>query len=255
MSITTMYWRFAKFARCFKILGVSQYITYHNPWGRQTVKLKMLGVEIEIRKKTPDLYVALSSLSKEFDLFETLLPQDFNGVLIDAGGYIGTAAIKMSLMYPQATVLSIEPSSENFEFVSKNIAPYPNITVVNAALSSKGVERINLLNRGTGQWGLTIVENPADLTQATVIEKVEVLTLGGIRKMYPDKEIGAIKLDIEGAEKELFLEESEDLKRIPIVFAELHDRIVSGCSDAFYQFSKDRWVISAEGEKYLSLKR
>ncbi len=255
MSITLMYWRFAKFARCLKILGVSQYVSYHSPWGRQAVKIKMLGVEIEIRKKTPDLYVALSSLSKEFELLEALLPKDFSGVLIDAGGYIGTAAIKMSLMYPQARILSIEPSSENCELLSRNIAPYPNIMVVNAALSSKGVEKVNLRNRGTGQWGLTIVERPDDLAQATVIEQVEVLTLEGIREMFPDKEIGAIKLDIEGAEKELFLKESEALKHIPIVFAELHDRIVSGCSEAFYQFSKDRWVISADGEKYLSLKR
>ena len=255
MSVTTLYWDLAKFARCVKILGVAQYIDYHTPWGRQTVNLKICGVDLKIRKKSPDLYVALSSLTTEFDLLATLLPSDFDGVLIDAGGYIGTAAIKMSLLYPQATVVSIEPSSENFELISKNVEAYPNIVVVKAALSSQGIEKTILNNRGTGQWGLTIVQKPQDTHDVTGLEEVDVLTIGGIRKMFPDKEIGAIKLDIEGAEKKLFVEENDELQNIPIVFAELHDRIVDGCSKSFYEFSKNRWVMFAGGEKYLSLKR
>lgn len=251
----TIYWRLAKFARCIKIIGVGQYIGYRFPWGRQTVRITVLGVELDIRKKSPDLYVALSSLSKEFELLALLLPKDFSGVLIDAGGYIGTAAIKMSLLYPQATIVSIEPSTENFELISKNIKPYPNIVPLKAALSSKGIEKAKLRNRGTGQWGLTIVENPEDAINAPVLEEVDVLTIDRLRKMFPDKEIGAIKLDIEGAEKTLFINDADDLKSIPIVFAELHDRIVDGCSDAFYEFSKDRWMIFAGEEKYLSLKR
>lgn len=255
MTFQTTYWRFANYARCIKIVGVRQYVGYRFPWGRQTIKLKMLGVELTVRKKSPDLYVALSSLTKEFELFETLLQRDFDGILIDAGGYIGTAAIKMSLLYPQATIVSIEPSSENFGLLSENTESFQNIVVLKAAFSSKGQEKVSLKNRGTGQWGLTIIENPDDSPSAPILEEVDVLTIDMIRKMFPGKEIGAVKLDIEGAEKKLFTDDCEDLRSIPIVFAELHDRVVEGCSDAFHEFSKDRWIIFAGGEKYLSLNK
>ena len=50
-----------------------------------------------------------------------------HGLIIDAGGYLGTAAIAFSEAYPDATVVTIEPSPENFALLVQNTAAYPNI--------------------------------------------------------------------------------------------------------------------------------
>jgi FkbM family methyltransferase len=47
--------------------------------------------------------------------------------------------------------------------------------------------------------------------------------------------IDILKIDIEGAEKELFSNDSSQwLPRVRLIIIELHDRFVPGCSRAFY---------------------
>ncbi len=48
--------------------------------------------------------------------------------------------------------------------------------------------------------------------------------------------IDILKLDIEGAEQELFESDSDTwLDRVNALIVELHDRLRPGCSDAFYR--------------------
>ena len=49
----------------------------------------------------------------------------------------------------------------------------------------------------------------------------------GLRLLDKREKIGLLKLDIEGGEFDL-LKRYETLKKIPVVFAELHDRIITG---------------------------
>ena len=64
-----------------------------------------------------------------------------------------------------------------------------------------------------------------------------------------------LKLDIEGGEFDLLKNDIKTLKKIPVIFAELHDRIVPKCEEMFFNFSKSRILIKDRGEKYLSIKR
>ena len=65
---------------------------------------------------------------------------------------------------------------------------------------------------------------------------------------FGNREIGILKLDIEGGEKGL-LSGGGEIDGIPVVFVELHDRFVEWCSEAFAGFSKDRWTVNLGGEK------
>lgn len=208
-----------------------------------------------IRTQTSDLEVAISCLGNEFEVLSDVLPENYGGLIIDAGGYIGTAAIKLAKMYPQSTVVSLEPSSKNFALLKKNTAKIHNIECLKVALTSKRLGKVKLYNRGTGELGFTIVEIPLDNPDAKFIEETEVVSLKEISERYDNKLIGLLKVDIEGGEKKLFEEVDEVLSNIPVVFVELHDRIVEGCSKAFEKFSADRLIIKSDGEKYLSIKK
>jgi len=234
-------------ATTFKALG---FLSIKKP-----LRVNLLGNMILVRSLTPDLSVALSSLGEEFSVLSGLLDKKFDGIIVDAGGYIGTAALKLSTMYPNAKIVTIEPSSENYKILEQNIKNIKNITAIRAALVPIPRGDIVLSNRGTGEWGYTIVNNPNDNPGATEIEKIKTITLSEIRAMFDHKEIGLMKLDIEGGEKDLIEHDSKSLHDIYAIFAELHDRIVGGCTDAFQGLSRDRLVLNFGGEKYLSVRK
>ena len=71
----------------------------------------------------------------------------------------------------------------------------------------------------------------------------------------PAEKVGILKIDIEGGELDLFKSDSKSLKKINVIIIELHDRIVKGCTKAFFEFSKDRIIIKNYGEKFVSIRK
>ena len=238
--------------RLIREIGFKQFWSY-KVGAKPTLKLNVKGKEIWIRRKNPDLSVAMSCFDGEFDLIKHLFPKGYTGVIVDAGGYIGTAAIAFSEMYPKATILTIEPSLDNLNILQKNIAEYPNITAIHGALLDSDDKKAILHNRNTGEWGFTIIKEPKDNPEASEMDEVPGFRLSSLGVKIED--IGILKLDIEGGEHAIMTNDHKDLETIPVIMMELHDRIIEGCSDLFFSFSKNRIVIKDEGEKYLSIKK
>ena len=66
------------------------------------------GVDLVLRRHTPDRYVARSCLEEgEFEPCIELLPTLQHDLIIDAGGYIGTAAIAFARAFPDARILTL----------------------------------------------------------------------------------------------------------------------------------------------------
>ena len=235
------------------VLGVANYFKYRSTPKGKVVKLAIKGHTVAVRKGAPDLGVAVSCLNGEFEILRYLLPEDYNGTIIDAGGYIGTATIALKDIFPSAKLIVIEPSSENLEVLKQNVANLQNVEVIHGALVGTSETSIQLNNRGTGEWGFTVVAKPTDSLSASFLQETPAFRLSDIVK--EDEKIGILKLDIEGGELSLLEHDVDSLKNIEAVFAELHDRIIPGCTDRFFEFSKDRILIKDKGEKYLSVKR
>ena len=216
-----------------------------------TIRVSLYGHRIWVRPLSPDYGVSIGMFDKEFDALIGLFSRNFNGLIIDAGGYIGTAAIQLSEMYPQATVVTIEPHPENFCLLEKNISGYSNIIAIKAAIISETEKEINVINiydRSTGQWGFTIIDDAKNKTK--IVGTANTITLSDICNYFHTTKIDIMKIDIEGSEKNLFESNDKHLANASFVFVELHERFVKGCNMAFKNFSKDRKVIKF-GEKYL----
>lgn len=211
------------------------------------------GFPLIIRPESPDLTVAKSCFGGEFEPLRFLLPREYAGLIVDAGGYIGTSAIALGLMFPKAQIAVIEPSDENLKVLRKNLWGFPNCQIFHGALVGSQTETIPLKNRGTGQWGFSVVKTPEDNPEADVIQESRAFTLPQL--LGTNQKIGLLKLDIEGGEFDLLTNDMDSVAEIPIVFAELHDRIIGGCKDLFMRFSQDRILIKDRGEKYLSISR
>ena len=217
------------------------------------VAIKIKRTRLHIRKGTPDIMVAQSCLEGEFDPVAYLLPRDYAGVIVDAGGYIGSAALAMAALFPKARILTVEPSKANFEVLMQNVTGHPLIEPVFGALVAGPATSVTLRNRGTGAWGFTAVAAPHDNPNARDLHDTPALRLADL---VPDPtDIGLLKLDIEGGELEILEQDRATLSQIPHIFIELHDRIAPGCRRAFFDFSQDRIVVKSSGEKYLSIRR
>lgn len=219
------------------------------------IEVTLYGQRLWVRPIGPDFRVAISSLGNEFDPMKGTLRPDFDGLIIDAGGFLGTAAIRLTQLWPDATVITIEPAAENFALLERNIAAHPNIKAINAALVADDTAELTLYDRGTGAWGFTIVESAKGVGEPSAMHSVATVTLGTIRKQFGNLEIGAVKLDIEGGEKALFEADDPELHAAQTIFVELHDRIIEGCSDAFKRFSRDRFVSKPGREKYVAVRK
>lgn len=239
--------------RLISEIGISNYFKYRLAPNDQRLKLVIKGHTINVRKGTPDLGVAISTLSGEYEVLRYLLPANYEGVIIDAGGYIGTASIALKDIFPQAKLIIIEPSSENLELLKDNVVNLQNIKIVHGALVGTSEKSIKLSNRGTGESGFTVVAKPSDKPNASFIQETPAFRLSDL--LLKNEKIGLLKLDIEGGELSLLEDDIEALKNIDVVFAELHDRIVPGCVKKFIEFSEDRILIKDKGEKFLSVRR
>jgi FkbM family methyltransferase len=153
--------------------------------------------------------------------------------------------------FPDATILSLEPSRDNFALLVLNVRDYPNVIALNMALGpAEGV--IELVDRGTGEAGFSIVQAPADCTSPSRLHEVAVTTVPDLMKKFQASGIDFLKLDIEGSEHDLLAGSPLWLRATRIVFAELHERIVPGCEAIFAAATAGRSNSRDGGEKVLS---
>lgn len=219
---------------------------------RRLVRVNVNGQAIVVRTSTPDLGVALNSLRGEFDEVFDLTPDLRHNLIIDAGGYIGTAAIAFAKRYPRATVVTLEPSPANFAVLRQNVVAFPNIRPLNMALApASGMQQ--LFDRGSGEWGFTLVDRPSD-RKTRPMGQVETTTVAQIISDVDADGVDILKVDIEGGEADLFGQSAEWVDKVEAICVELHDRIKPGCTAAWQSATTGRTNGKLGGEKYFSMR-
>jgi FkbM family methyltransferase len=177
-------------------------------------------------------------VSNEYDFLVETQP----GVIIDAGANVGLASIYFANRYPAAKIIAIEPENSNFVLLRENVAPYANIIPLQAALWHKN-EEIDLVDPGRGKWGFVTQNresepNPAETSPSAICHTVKAVTVDRLMAEYALDRINILKIDIEGAEKEVFSNTVSWIDKVDCIVIELHDRLRPGCLDSFYNGAK-----------------
>ncbi len=188
-------------------------------------------------------------IKQEYDFLVKTQP----GVIIDAGANIGLTSIYFANKYPGARIVALEPEQSNFELLKINTAQYPNIVPVQAALWDKN-EAINLVDPGLGKWGFMTEKNDSSKSlTAKHCHSVPAMTVDKIMQDYNLEKIDILKIDIEGAEKEVFGDTSSWIEKVDSIIIELHERNKEGCNRSFYCGSNGFDIEWKQGENvYLS---
>lgn len=236
-------------------LSISDFCKVSLTSDERLVQLSVANQIFWMRTKTSDLSVLFSCATGEYSVAESILPKSFNGVVVDAGAYIGASTRLLALAYPNATIVAVEASEQNFLLLEKNVADLNNVVCLKMALvpRKKTSENYFLASRETGHWGCrTVSEFEVGRHDALTItpQRLELISLRDISEMFG--QIGLLKMDIEGAEKEILLSDVDAVENIYAIVCELHDYINDGCTEAFNSL-KNRTRLRVSGMKFMSL--
>ncbi|HEY4339702.1 MAG TPA: FkbM family methyltransferase [Steroidobacteraceae bacterium] len=170
---------------------------------------------------------------QEYNFSATTQPE----VIIDAGANIGLASIYFANKFPHAKIIAIEPEASNFALLKMNVAPYPQIIALQAALWHRN-EEIDLIDPGLGKWEkwgfMTEKKGPSENLAGRTCHAVAAMTVDKIMADHNLKKVDILKIDIEGAEREVFSDTSSWIDRVNSVIIELHERMKAGCNRSFY---------------------
>lgn len=150
--------------------------------------------------------------------------------IVDAGANIGLSAVCFAARFPEARVVALEVDAANFALLEENARPYGGrITPLRLALWS-GRGRVAITNPGDEAWAFRVAElagSPAGAGDA-----VDAIGVTGLLEQLGLPRVDLLKLDIEGAELEVFSGATRWLDRVGTIAVELHDRLRPGCSAA-----------------------
>ena len=196
------------------------------------VRVPELHHPVALRAKTSDVeafHQIFVDGELEFDMH--LLPSR----IVDAGANIGLASVYLSSRFPGAKILALEIETANFELLEHNTAFYPNITCLKKALWS-GPANLSIVNPTAESWSFRVSHS----TKGDE-EGISAVGVKDLAEMFEGCRIDLLKIDIEGAEKEVFQHGMNQwIDQVGTIAVELHDRFQPGCHKALVDSLKDR---------------
>lgn len=207
-----------------------------------TVRRRDIRFPIYLRYRTSDIPTYKDIMIDQDYAFKVKKSPE---VIVDAGANIGLASIYFANRHPESQIIAIEPEASNYEMLKMNSAPYGRIIPLNAAIWDKN-EGISLVDPGLGKHGfMTKREGSQRRNPGKVIHPVRGITIDKIMREYGLKRIDILKMDIEGAEREVFRDPSAWIGKVNALIIELHERLKPGCNRSFYHGSDgfdEEWV-------------
>lgn len=208
-----------------------------------------------LRSNSTDLFLAIELL-REGGEYDFLLQAPYKEllaeakVIVDAGANIGLFSLICKRVNSTARFICIEPESDNFSLLSKNMA--------NGICYKKGLwnkeTNLSVVPRDTGEWGFTVKEVEEKCSGENVIEAISIAQLMNREEISC---IDILKIDIEGSEWEVFDETAEEwLDKVNCLIIELHDRIKDGCSKRVLErMGTHDFSYCVYGENYVFIKK
>lgn len=162
--------------------------------------------------------------------------------IVDAGANIGLASVCLANRFPGSMVVSLEIDPSNFAALANNCRRYPAVVPMQVGLWSHAAT-LAIENPEADSWAFRTVEVAPDTPGA-----IQAIGVADVMERFGKDRIDVLKIDIEGAENELFSADiSEWIDHIGMLAIEIHERIRPGVTErvcnalARFGFSHHRW--------------
>lgn len=158
-------------------------------------------------------------------LYDGLVARGRVPLILDLGANIGLAAIYFARVWPASHVVALEPAADNFGLLFQNTQDLANVTAWCAGIAS-APGKLRLVDPDAEKWAYrTAPAGPAAEGAVPAVSVPDILAEFGPDRGY-DPFIA--KIDVEGAEAELFGRNTAWVDRFPLLIIELHDWLLCG---------------------------
>lgn len=146
-------------------------------------------------------------------------------LILDLGANIGLSSVYFRHVWPQAKIVAVEPSTDNFAVLKTNLGGDSKSEPLLAGISSKA-SRLALNDEAAEKNAFT-----TKVLEPGVADGVDGITVPDILARFPES--GGYfpfiaKIDIEGFESDLFASNTGWVDKFPVLIIELHDWLFPG---------------------------
>lgn len=205
---------------------------------------------VQIRKSDSDLPIYYQIFAElQYDINYNLKFSPLN--IIDCGANVGYSCLYFAANFPAANIIAIEPQKDNFKQLENNVKNYSNIKPINAAIWDRNT---SLTIKNEYEWSASFeVKEQEETGQGFSLRGV---TINELMDKYNIPVIDILKVDIEGAEYNLFANDPHPwLSKTKCLIIELHDLLSPGTSQVFFkEMAKYKWNTFIRGENIVSFK-
>lgn len=136
--------------------------------------------------------------------------------VVDLGANVGLTTLYLSRAFQQARFICVEPDPNNAAILRHNVSCLgERVQVLEGAISDRAGEA--LFDSSEHSWGGKLIEQGQESTRT-----VRCFTMDEIVADCDLDTIDILKVDIEGAEEQLFRGSAEWLGRVKVIIVELH---------------------------------
>ena len=148
--------------------------------------------------------------------------------IFDFGANIGFASILFTNKFPEAKIWAVEPEENNYQQAKKNLENYKNVTLIKGAIWNEPTE-IEIINESADSDAFMVKKSGGNKSTVRAYTTDEIFQMSG------QQTIDLLKIDIEGAEKEVFELGFENwIEFTKVIVIETHDRFKAGTSKALF---------------------
>ncbi|QVL52077.1 MAG: FkbM family methyltransferase [Cyanobium sp. M30B3] len=231
--------------------------------GARTAPLNTPAGQLLVRSWGTDVLMVADVLFRgdyafPFPLLDDHRPGERPQLIVDAGANVGSATRYFLQRFPAATVVAIEPDPGNFALLAANCAAHPRAVLINRALWPEST-RLALDHSLAAACAVrthppTSPSSPATSPPSSPAT-CDTLTMQELIASHGPVDL--LKLDIEGAEAQLFApgRDLSWLEQVASIVIELHDRYEPGCSRHFWAAVDDFPVEACRGENHYVSRR
>jgi len=198
----------------------------------QPITVPLLGHSVFLREQTDDLWMLGEVFADDLYRFPDQVLQVFAGYkdlfVADIGANIGMASIKMQaqlaqLYNTQVGYVAVEPEPGNFAVLQKNLPQYlpTDSKLINAGVTSTGEGFVSIFQPQTIKHTAWFQASPS--VENTGVKAVSIDQLAQLYSVTGC--IDVLKIDVEGAEAEIFQRNTDRLAETKIIFIEDHETI------------------------------
>ena len=246
-------WTLTFFRKWLPVMSLGSVVRYRDYCLRQDQGRANPKEKLKLSLKTPIRgEIFLREVPSDFFTFGDVFEQEVYrtvlrhlpecSTIIDLGANIGLASLYLASAYPSARIFAIEPNGENFELLKTNLKDLIQekrcVPMKAAVWSARRALTVDPQWVSDSYNGFRLLEQPSPQDAA---DQVQGFTMEEILASSHFEQVDLLKVDIEGAEVELFRNDLGWLGRVRAIAIEFHGRSRQECG--FDQ------ILSAQGFK------